>query len=419
MLPGTKWRPTKRRIAAAVMARTLEMVPQIGWPSGPAEESTPGALVDRVGGVFLPAADLVDHHAPLLGEAIVGDGRVEELLGEQAERLLDVRVEHLEVERHVLVAGVGVVLASEVAGKTVDPRLIVRPRALEQHVLGDVRDAGVRAVEARAGTDGDGDRRERTGRGLVQHGERRRAAGAGALAACRTSPRRRRLADGPGAQPGARASASRRAPPSSRSSSRARFGEYGNHVGSVLRRRGSTRIACRTQNWRRPSAPPWRVPTPLCLTPPNGSAGTPAESRHSLTQALPLSMPLRERDAALDVARPHAGVQPVAAVVGESQRLVGVAHGHDRDDRAERLLAHDEHRVVDAGEHRRLVEASRAVAAPPAAGQHARALRARVVDVALDDLDLPRTGERAVVDVGVGAVRPDAQRPHLLDELLA
>src|SRR5262249_34366903 len=110
---------------------------------------------------------------------------------------------------------------------------------------------------------------------------------------------------------------------------------------------------------------------------------------------------LREGDAALDVTRPHARVEPVAAVVGEPQRLIGIAHGHDRDHGAESLLAHDEHRVIDAAEHRGLVEVPGAVAGAPAAEQHLGSLALRVIDVTLDDLDLPRARERAVVDVGV------------------
>ena len=185
-----------------------------------------------------------------------------------------------------------------------------------------------------------------------------------------------------------------------------------------MRRRGSTRMAWRTQNWRRPSAPPCRVPTPLCFTPPKGRAGMPAEITHSLTQALPLSMLLRQRDAARHVARPDAGVEPVAAVVGEPQRLVDVAHAHHRDDGTERLLPHHQHGVIDVRQDRRLAECSRAVADPLAAAQHLGPARDRVGHVALDDLDLPRAGEGAVVDVGVAAVRADAQRPHLLDQLL-
>jgi hypothetical protein len=56
------------------------------------EEARPRALVQQVRGVLLAAADLVDDDATLLAEAIVRDGRLEELLGEEPERRLDVLV---------------------------------------------------------------------------------------------------------------------------------------------------------------------------------------------------------------------------------------------------------------------------------------------------------------------------------------
>src|SRR5262249_49553317 len=94
---------------------------------------------------------------------------VEELLSEQRERLLDVVVEDLEVERHVLVAGVGVVLAAEIARAPVERRLVVPARALEEHVLRHVRDSRMLAVEARAGLDGPRDRGRRGGGRVGEH----------------------------------------------------------------------------------------------------------------------------------------------------------------------------------------------------------------------------------------------------------
>ncbi len=58
---------------------------------------------------------------------------------------------------------------------------------------------------------------------------------------------------------------------------------------------------------------------------------------------------------------------------------------------------HALHRVVDVGQHGRLEEACPRRAAVTA-GQHLRALRDRVVDVLLDDVDLGRVDERADVD---------------------
>ena len=84
----------------------------------------------------------------------------------------------------------------------------------------------------------------------------------------------------------------------------------------------------------------------------------------SFTHALPASQPPRDLLALRDVLREDARVEPVAAVVGEPHGLVGVAHLHDRQRRAEGLLGHDLHRVVDAGEHGRLEELARARARP-------------------------------------------------------
>ncbi len=140
-------------------------------PEAVAEEARPGVLVHVVGGVLLAAADLVDHHALLLGEALGGHGALEALLGQQCERILDVPVEDLEVQRDVLVAGVGVVLAAQLGGAAVERHLVEGARPLEEHVLGHVGDAGMRAVEARAGAHHEGDRGERSGDRIVEDGE--------------------------------------------------------------------------------------------------------------------------------------------------------------------------------------------------------------------------------------------------------
>src|SRR5579885_1436753 len=134
-----------------------------------ADEAPPGLLVQVVGGILVTAADLVHHHALLLGEAVGRHGAVEELLGEQRERVLDVLVEDLEVDRDVLVARVGIVLAAELARAAVERGLVAPTRALEAHVLGQVRDPGMRPVVAGAGAHRDRDRAERAGHGIVQH----------------------------------------------------------------------------------------------------------------------------------------------------------------------------------------------------------------------------------------------------------
>src|SRR5262245_55346941 len=237
---------------------------------GLAEEAAPRLLVQRVHRIFAPAANLVDDDTPFLLEALVGHGAREELVGQQVERVVDVLVEDLEVERHVVVAGVGVVLAAELAGPPVDGELVETARALEQHVLRHVGQARMPAVVAGAHRDDDADGRERPRHGGVQHGQI-------------AMPEAGRLPErGWGHHPNMSGS--------TRSIKRARLAEYGNQAPSVLLFPGSTSMACRTQNCRSPSAPPWRVPSPLCLTPPKGRPGTPAETTHSFTHTLPLSI---------------------------------------------------------------------------------------------------------------------------------
>ena len=118
--------------------------------------------------------------------------------------------------------------------------------------------------------------------------------------------------------------------------------------------------------------------------------------------------PARDPLAALVVAGPHGGLEAVRALVGERDRLLGVADAHHRQRRAKRLLDHAAHRVVDAVEHRRPVEAPRAGCAL-AAGDHAGALLDRVAHVRLDQLDLRREDDRPDVDrAGLARAAPAA-----------
>src|SRR5206468_4717233 len=77
--------------------------------------------------------------------------------------------------------------------------------------------------------------------------------------------------------------------------------------------------------------------------------------------------------AARRVPGPDAGIEAVARVVGEADRLLLVPHAHDRDHGPEGLLAHDLHVVRHVDQHGRLEEETRQVAAPLAAGEHAGA----------------------------------------------
>src|SRR5829696_6266259 len=124
----------------------------------------------------------------------------------------------------------------------------------------------------------------------------------------------------------------------------------------------------------------------------------------------------RQALALLDVLRPDARVQAVARVVRKADRLLLVMHLHDRQRRAERLLGHAEHRVVDVGEDRRLEEVALALAAL-AADPHGRALVDRVADVRIDDVDLRRGGHGTDLDRRGRARSALAQRARLLHYL--
>src|SRR5215211_9356861 len=123
----------------------------------------------------------------------------------------------------------------------------------------------------------------------------------------------------------------------------------------------------------------------------------------------------RQSLALVDVLGPDARVQPVARVVGELDRLLLVAHLHDRQRRAERFLDHDRHRVVDVGQDRRLEEVPPPLA-PLAAHAHRRALLHGVVHVRLDQVDLRRPGHRSDLDLTGPAGLALAQRARLLDD---
>ena len=136
----------------------------------------------------------------------------------------------------------------------------------------------------------------------------------------------------------------------------------------------------------------------------------------SLTIAVPASSLRASSSPRSFVPRPDRGLQPVRALVGEGHRLLGVGDAHHRQGRAERLLDHAAHRVIDPGQDRRLVEATRPGAAL-AAGDHLCPLVDRVGDVSLDQLDLGREDDRADVDRSRLPGRPLTQGRDLLGQL--
>src|SRR5205085_7991540 len=99
-----------------------------------------------------------------------------------------------------------------------------------------------------------------------------------------------------------------------------------------------------------------RAPDPALLDPAPGRgrlavAVDAVVDGHDPRLQLPLQAARRLR-----IARPSAGREAVIAVVGQPDGFVDGRHGHDGQDGPERLLTHDPHRVVHAGEDGRRVE---------------------------------------------------------------
>ena len=146
---------------------------------------------------------------------------------------------------------------------------------------------------------------------------------------------------------------------------------------------------------------------PDCFQPP---IGTPIAAMLVIT-SLTLTEPASIRRATLlgpVLLAEDRGGEPVAGVVGEAHRLLGVAHLHHPDDGAEGLVAHHLHRVVDVDQHGRLEVVAGAVDLL-AAGQRPGAVGEGVVDLVLDDRGLVRRGHRADVLFRLAAVGALAQ----------
>ena len=104
-----------------------------------------------------------------------------------------------------------------------------------------------------------------------------------------------------------------------------------------------------------PSWPPSR-PRPDSFTPPNGAAA--AVGLMSLTPTMPKRSASIARQRPAQVVGVDVAGQAVVGVVGHGDHLVLGVEGDDGRDRAEGLLAVDDHVGRDAGEHGRRVEAA-------------------------------------------------------------
>ena len=118
-------------------------------------------LLGHGGGLVLVALDLLDDDAALLVELGGVDLRAPDEVGEQVDRLHGRLGADGDVEGDEVVRGVGVQRAAHALGRLVDLAVVVVDlAALEHQVLEEVGHAVlVRALGARAGVEGDEDRR--------------------------------------------------------------------------------------------------------------------------------------------------------------------------------------------------------------------------------------------------------------------
>ena len=114
-------------------------------------------VVDEVLRRVLDHRDLLEHDLALGVE--VGERRREDHVRHHVERVLEVPVGHARVDDRVLARGGRVQLAAHLVEDLRDLLRVVRPRALEEQVLDEVRDARLRlGLVARAGADPEAER---------------------------------------------------------------------------------------------------------------------------------------------------------------------------------------------------------------------------------------------------------------------
>ena len=108
---------------------------------------------------------------------------------------------------------------------------------------------------------------------------------------------------------------------------------------------------------------------------------------------------------ATQVVRPDVCGEPVAGVVGESDRVVLVVERRDADDRPEDLFLEDAHVGPDVGEHRRgEVVAGVQVCGALAAGHQAGAFGDSALDVGNDSVVVLGGDERTQLGCGIARV---------------
>ena len=122
-----------------------------------AEHGIGREIVDEVVGRVLDHRDLLEHDLALRVD--VDELRPEDHVGHHVERVLEPCVGHARVDDRRLARRRGVELAAELVEELGDLLRRVARRALEEHVLDEVRDAGLRlGLVAGAGSDPEAER---------------------------------------------------------------------------------------------------------------------------------------------------------------------------------------------------------------------------------------------------------------------
>ena len=122
-----------------------------------AEDGLGDQVVHQLLGIVVVHRDLLEHDLALRLE-LGPDGRGDHV-AHDVQRRLHVGVQHPRVEHRVVLGGRGVELAAEAVEDLRDRERVVAARALEEHVLDEVREAAPRArLVARADADPEADR---------------------------------------------------------------------------------------------------------------------------------------------------------------------------------------------------------------------------------------------------------------------
>ena len=158
-----------RRHVAGVVEAAQRVGPGAADDLGAADDGPPERVIaedglaqdveDLVLRVVLVHGDLLEHDLALLLELALVEARAPDHVGHRVERLGQMDVEHAGVQRGRLLAGARVELGAHRVEELVDLQRAVALRAPEEHVLDEVRQAGVgRVLGGRARADPEAER---------------------------------------------------------------------------------------------------------------------------------------------------------------------------------------------------------------------------------------------------------------------